>query len=90
MNARAVFKQAVRRLKKEKGLTLQQIGELAGIHFTSMWRYEKGANVGQKNAKRLAPVLEVEPAHLLFGNDEPSPTEAARAAREAAATESSS
>lgn len=83
MNARAVFKEAVRRLTKEEGLTLQQIGERAGIHFTSMWRYKKGAKIGQKNAERLAPVLGVRPAELLFGNDEPTAAEKARAAKAA-------
>jgi lambda repressor-like predicted transcriptional regulator len=61
-----VFLAGVRRLERE-GVSLAEVGRRAGVHPSQMRLYRAGAcAIGPKNAQKLAPVLGVDPAALLW------------------------
>ena len=48
----------VRRWRREKGYSLREMGQLAGIGSASINRYERGVNpICVRNAKKLAAVM---------------------------------
>lgn len=59
------FKDRLRDLRKEKGLTQKQLSEMAGISFTSYGKYERGERIPDiVNMTALAQVLEISVAEL--------------------------
>ena len=60
-------------LRKEKGLTQQELADLSGMHIRQLQKYEKGItrlpNMTVKNAVALARVLEI-PIESFLEEDE--------------------
>lgn len=62
----AVFAGNVRRLRKERGLSQEELAEAAGVHRTYVGMIERGEkNVTIYNIERLAQALNVSPGSLL-------------------------
>ena len=62
------FGEQVRRLRKAKGLSQEQLAELAGLHRNYIGGIERGErNVALLNIVRLARALKVSPSYLLEG-----------------------
>lgn len=48
----------VRQWRKDKGYSLREMGQMAGIGSASINRYERGVNaISVRNAKKLAAVM---------------------------------
>jgi len=61
-----VFAGNVRRLRKERGLSQEELAEAAGVHRTYVGMIERGEkNVTIYNIERLAQALNVSPGSLL-------------------------
>lgn len=61
-----VFADNVRRLRKERGLSQEELAEAAGVHRTYIGMIERGEkNVTIYNIDRLAVALGVRPGSLL-------------------------
>jgi transcriptional regulator with XRE-family HTH domain len=66
----------IRRYRKEKGLTLEQLGELTGSSKSYMWELENRnpARPSAEKVARIAAALGVTPEFLLDdGRDSPDP-----------------
>ena len=62
----AVFAGNVRRLRKERGLSQEELAEAAGVHRTYVGMIERGEkNVTIYNIERIALALKVRPGSLL-------------------------
>ncbi|WP_329770423.1 helix-turn-helix transcriptional regulator [Stenotrophomonas maltophilia] len=62
----AVFAGNVRRLRKERGLSQEELAEAAGVHRTYVGMIERGEkNVTIYNIERIAIALDVPPGSLL-------------------------
>ena len=63
----------IKKLRKEKGLTQQQLGEMLGVQKSAIAKYENGRvpNLKKETISRLAEIFNVTPNYLL-GIDEPS------------------
>jgi transcriptional regulator with XRE-family HTH domain len=60
---RVAFGSQVRRIREQRGLSQEQLAELAGIHRTYMSSVERGQrNIGLDNIAALAAALGVSPA----------------------------
>lgn len=59
----------LRELRQEKGLTLQQLAELSGVHYMKIHQIETGKikpeNITLKNALKLVKALGCTPDELL-------------------------
>ena len=61
-----VFAGNVRRLRKERGLSQEELAEAAGVHRTYVGMIERGEkNVTIYNIERIAIALDVPPGSLL-------------------------
>ncbi|KAF1727996.1 helix-turn-helix domain-containing protein [Pseudoxanthomonas mexicana] len=61
-----VFAGNVRRLRKERGLSQEDLAEAAGVHRTYIGMIERGEkNVTIYNIERIAAALKVRPGSLL-------------------------
>lgn len=66
MQLRAVFAANIKRLRKERGLSQEDLAFEAGLHRTYISGIERGIrNVGLDNIGVIAKALGVEPAELL-------------------------
>ena len=65
----------IKTIRKQKGITLADLGARLGISETNMQRYESGkiASVSIDFINRLAPILEVKPEWLIGWDKEPTP-----------------
>ncbi len=62
------FADRLRDLRKQKQLSQTQLGELIGIHYTHVGRYERGTSMPNSDTlKRLAETLGVTGDYLLNG-----------------------
>ena len=61
----ADFSSHLRDLRRQRGLTLQQLADRAGIHTTQLGRYERGLQPGIDAVVRLARALGVDPRELM-------------------------
>ena len=62
----AVFAGNVRRLRKERRLSQEELAEAAGVHRTYIGMIERGEkNVTIYNIERIAAALKVRPGSLL-------------------------
>lgn len=71
------FAERLTQLRKERGLTLRALGEVAGVHWTQIQRYEAGtAQPTLDVLKRLAVALSASTDWLLFEEGERGPDDA--------------
>lgn len=65
----------IKTIRKQKGITLADLGARLGISESNMQRYESGkiASVSIDFINRLAPILEVKPEWLIGWDKEPTP-----------------
>jgi transcriptional regulator with XRE-family HTH domain len=67
----------LRRLRRERSLTLQQMADLVGLHLNQVRRYEIGESQPSLEAlKKIAVALSVTTDDLIFGAAERGPDEA--------------
>ncbi len=53
--------------RKQKGLSQQQVAEIAGVHFTNVGKYERAESVPSADVfNRIAKALEVSPLPEVF------------------------
>ena len=57
----------LRMVRKEKGLTQAELGELAGINRAALQKIENCKSLQPRNTMDLAEALDVSPAWLQFG-----------------------
>lgn len=73
------FAQRLAALRKEKGLTQQQLAERVGLHQTQIHRYESGSSEPSMDAlRRLALALGTSTDALVFEESERGPDEELR------------
>ena len=55
-------------VRKQKGLSQQQVAEMAGVHFTNVGKYERAEAVPSADVfNRISKALEISPDYLLNG-----------------------
>lgn len=67
MNYNILYKKLGERiewLRKEKGLTQEELAEKAGLHRACFWDIEKGRNISVKTAYNIARSLNVKLSDL--------------------------
>ncbi|NMB81062.1 MAG: helix-turn-helix transcriptional regulator [Ignavibacteria bacterium] len=67
MNYNILYKKLGERiewLRKEKGLTQEELAEKAGLHRAYFWDIEKGRNISIKTAYNIARALSVKLSDL--------------------------
>lgn len=58
----------IRKRRKMLGLSQERLGELAGVSYQQIQKYEKGINqVGIERLHRIASILQVTPDYFLTG-----------------------
>lgn len=63
----------IKKLRLEKGWTLEELGNAAGLSKQTIWKYESGARPNIKASKiaSIAAALGVSPVYLIFGDEYP-------------------
>ena len=65
------FSNRVKELRKKKNLSQTKLGEMVGIHYTQVGRYEKGESFpSMEILRKLADALEVSTDYLMEGSSE--------------------
>ena len=66
----------IKRLRKEKGWTQEQLGECVGVQKAAINKYETGvvSNLKQETISALSHALHVSPIELLSPDDPPDPS----------------
>jgi transcriptional regulator with XRE-family HTH domain len=65
------FSERLRTLRKQKNLSQTELGQLAGLHYTHIGRFERGTSrPGSDTLRRLADALGVSGDYLLEGATE--------------------
>jgi len=67
MNYNAIYRKLGERiewLRKEKGLTQEELAEKAGLHRAYFWDVERGKNISIKTAYNIARALRVKLSEL--------------------------
>jgi transcriptional regulator with XRE-family HTH domain len=65
-NARRIFAQRLRQIRQTKGLSQEELADMAGLHRTYVGSVERSErNVSIDNMERLAKALEVDITELL-------------------------
>ncbi len=68
ISARQLFAKNLRKLRLEKGLSQEELADLAGLHRTYIGSVERGErNISIDNIERLAKALECQVIELLKG-----------------------
>ena len=66
----AAMGQRLRMLRKERGVTQQQLGDGIGMTFQQVQKYERGTNrIAISTLFKIARVLQVSPTELIDGLD---------------------
>lgn len=77
------FGAQLRQLRRQRGMTQEQLAEISGYHATHIANMERGRNLPSFEAVfRLARALGVPVAELLAAVDEPSTSQSAEALQE--------
>lgn len=63
---------SIKKLRLEKGLTQEELGELLGVKKAAVQKYESGQvqNLKQGTIKRLCEIFEKSPSIFIFGETE--------------------
>ena len=66
------FKDIIRKLRIEKGMTQEELGKLVGLKKEAIYKYEKGIVVNPKRSliAKFANIFNVSPSYLLGISDE--------------------
>jgi transcriptional regulator with XRE-family HTH domain len=65
----SVDDEALRRLRKDRALSLRELGERSGVAFDAINKLEQGKRSAQpRTIRRLAEALDVEPRQLMKGD----------------------
>jgi transcriptional regulator with XRE-family HTH domain len=65
-NARRIFSQRLRQIRQNKGLSQEELADMAGLHRTYVGSVERSErNISIDNMERLAKALEVDITDLL-------------------------
>jgi transcriptional regulator with XRE-family HTH domain len=73
------FPQQLAALRKQRGLTQQQLAERIGIHVVQLRRYEAGSSQPTLDViRKISTALQVSADMLLFGKDERGPDDELR------------
>jgi transcriptional regulator with XRE-family HTH domain len=65
-NARKIFAQRLRQVRQERGLSQEELADIAGLHRTYVGSVERNErNISIDNMERLAIALEVDIIELL-------------------------
>lgn len=68
------FGNAVRRLREQRGLSQERLGQLSKLHRNYIGGVERGdLNPTLRSIKRLAAALELQPSELLAAAEKDSP-----------------
>ncbi|MGQ9498368.1 MAG: helix-turn-helix domain-containing protein [Desulfotomaculales bacterium] len=68
MDAKKVFGQNVRRLRKRRGISQEELADRAGLHRTYIGSVERGErNISLENIVAIARALDVSLAELVEG-----------------------
>ena len=61
----------IKRLRKQKGLTQQELGKLLGVQKSAIAKYENGrvSNLKKETISKLAEIFNVSPNYLLDINE---------------------
>mgnify|MGYP001611952856 CR=1 FL=1 len=68
MNYRFLYKnlgERIERLRRDKGMTQEELAEKAGLHRAYFWDIENGRNISIKTAYNIARALGVKLSELL-------------------------
>lgn len=74
--------QRLKALRKEHGMTLEEVGKAVGVGKSTVRKWETGMieNMRQDKLSRLAKVFDVSPAYLMGWEEEPKQLDTAKAA----------
>jgi transcriptional regulator with XRE-family HTH domain len=62
------FGERFKKLRRQKGLSQQEVADQLGMHFTNISRYERGlASPSSETLKKLAEILSVSSGYLIEG-----------------------
>ena len=66
------FNEKIKMLRKQRGLTLEAVGEIVGVGKSTVRKWENGdiKNMGRDKISRLAEALGVEPGYLMGWQEE--------------------
>ena len=68
MDIQIAFGRSIRKLREQKRLSQEALGDLVGLNATYISRIERGVqNVGLKTIQKLAKALKVTPERLFKG-----------------------
>jgi transcriptional regulator with XRE-family HTH domain len=63
--ARKAFGERMKKLRLQKGLSQERLGDIAGLHRTYIGSIERGEqNISVDNIAKIAKALKVKPSHL--------------------------
>lgn len=68
MNYQPIYRKLGERiewLRKEKGMTQEELAEKAGLHRAYFWDIEKGRNISIKTAYNISRALDINLSNLL-------------------------
>lgn len=69
MRMAQVLGENVRRIRRERGVTLETLAHDVGLSYSYMGQLERGQrNPTLEVVERIAAILKVEPLHLLMNN----------------------
>ena len=70
MKEQTVLGENLKRLRKEHGLTQQQIADILKIKRSTYAYYEHGVNPGNENIQNLAKIFSVSTHYLVYGKED--------------------
>ena len=70
MKEQTILGENLKRLRKEHGLTQQQIADILKIKRSTYAYYEHGVNPGNENIQKLAKIFSVSTHYLVYGKED--------------------